>query len=320
MSIDRIRFPELFFGFVAPIGAEIESTLEAFKSYFMEREYRVIVIKVTDIFPCLEAYFRPAQPLKRSPLLERYESHIDYGNQLRTDLGNHALAGTVISRIAKRRARENIDPCERYSKTAYLIHQFKREEEIDLLRSVYDRLFFQVSIYSRRGSRVDHLSRVFAKGHNMAAAKTFRGDAEKICQRDEDEIDNPHGQRVARIFHDADFIISIDSNVSIKDQITRFCNLVFSANSISPTKMEYGLFMAKAAALRALDLSRQVGAAIFSRDGEIIALGSNEVPKAGGGTYWCDDKCDDRDYRRGGDLNDTRKREILAEVIANIDP
>ena len=41
------------------------------------------------------------------------------------------------------------------------------------------------------------------------------------------------------------------------------------------------MFAAKAAALRTLDLSRQVGAAIFSADGEIISMGSNEVPKAG---------------------------------------
>ena len=216
------------------------------------------------------------------------------------ELGDHALAGTVISRIVKRRARETKEACDRYTNTVFLIHQFKREEEIDLLRSVYDRLFFQVSIYSRRGARVDHLSRMFAKSHHMAGAKNFRGDAESICQRDEDEIDNLHGQRLARIFHDADFIISLDSlRPSVKEQVTRFCNLVFSSNAISPTKMEYGLFLAKAAALRSLDLSRQVGAAIFSCDGEIIALGSNEVPKAGGGTYWCDDTCEDRDYRRG---------------------
>ncbi len=99
------------------------------------------------------------------------------------------------------------------------------------------------------------------------------------------------GQRVAKIFHDADFIISVDTErPSVMEQVTRFCNLIFSSNAISPTKMEYGLFLAKAAALRTLDLSRQVGAAIFSDKGEIIALGSNEVPKAGGRTYWGDDK------------------------------
>jgi hypothetical protein len=142
--------------------------------------------------------------------------------------------------------------------TVFLIHQFKREEEINLLRSVYDRLFFQVSVYSRRGARVDHLSRTFAKSRNTAATKNFRGDAEFICQRDEDEIDEPHGQRVAKIFHDADFIISLDTErPSVMEQVTRFCNLIFSSNAISPTKMEYGLFLAKAAALRTLDLSRQ---------------------------------------------------------------
>jgi deoxycytidylate deaminase len=82
--------------------------------------------------------------------------------------------------------------------------------------------------------------------------------------------------------------------------------------------MEYGLFLAKAAALRSLDLSRQVGAAIFSDKGEIIALGANEVPKAGGGAYWPDSGDDDRDYRRGYDSNDQRKRQILGELISNL--
>jgi deoxycytidylate deaminase len=79
------------------------------------------------------------------------------------------------------------------------------------------------------------------------------------------------------------------------------------------------MFLAKAAALRTLDLSRQVGAAIFSETGEILALGSNEVPKAGGGTYWSDDNFDDRDFLRGVDSNQLRKRELLTEVIAAID-
>jgi len=83
--------------------------------------------------------------------------------------------------------------------------------------------------------------------------------------------------------------------------------------------MEYGLFMAKAAALRTLDLSRQVGAAIFSPTGEIIALGSNEVPKANGGTYWPDDNFDDREFKRREDSNEIRKRELLTELLSAID-
>jgi hypothetical protein len=70
------------------------------------------------------------------------------------------------------------------------------------------------------------------------------------------------------------------------EQVTRFCDLLFGSNRISPTKIEYGMFAAKAAALRSLDLSRQIGAAICSIEGDIICVGLNEVPKAEGGSYW----------------------------------
>lgn len=115
-----------------------------------------------------------------------------------------------------------------------------------------------------------------------------------IVQIDDNEVADAHGQRVAKIFHDADFIINTDAEGSIEDQVQRFCELLFGSNKISPTRYEYGMFLAKAAALRTLDLSRQVGAAIFSKTGEILTLGSNEVPKAGGGSYWCDEIFDDR--------------------------
>ena len=78
------------------------------------------------------------------------------------------------------------------------------------------------------------------------------------------------------------------------------------------------MFLAKAAALRTLDLSRQVGAAIFSQSGEVLTLGSNEVPKAGGGSYWCDEKYDDRDYARGLDPNEQRKKENLSALLRAI--
>lgn len=80
------------------------------------------------------------------------------------------------------------------------------------------------------------------------------------------------------------------------------------------------MFLAKAAALRSVDLSRQVGAAIFSSTGEVISLGSNEVPKAHGGTYWTSEKYDDRDFKRNKDSNFKRKKEILLELTSIISP
>ena len=65
--------------------------------------------------------------------------------------------------------------------------------------------------------------------------------------------------------------------------LARFFRSFFGANNVSPTREEYGMYMAKTASLRSLDLSRQIGAAIFTQKGEVITLGSNEVPRQGGG-------------------------------------
>ncbi len=77
--------------------------------------------------------------------------------------------------------------------------------------------------------------------------------------------------------------------------------------------------MAKGASLRSLDLSRQVGAAIFSKTHEVITLGCNEVPKGGGGTYWGDDPgIDARDYKWGSDPNDEKKRSLLLDLFQRL--
>jgi len=315
--IPPIMHPELFFGFVAPIGAEINTSLSAFRKYFEAVGYRVEEIKVTDIFHVFSQYVISETPLKRSNAFERYSTYIKYGDQLRKHFDDDAiLAVATIRRIMRQRIR--LKPETPFTKTVFLLHQFKRKEEIDLLRSIYDKLFFQISIYSRRGARVDSLARTFSHSSYAFGSNDFRSQAEQIVQIDENEIADAHGQRVAKIFHDADFIVSTEAEITTEKQTIRFCESILGSNKISPTRNEYGLFMAKAAALRTLDLSRQVGAAIFSKTGEIVALGSNEVPRAGGGTYWCDEVFDDRDYVRGVDANDERKRENLADLLKRV--
>ena len=317
-SSEKLKYPELFFGFVAPIGADLQPSLASFKSFLESHHYRVIEIKVTDIFNVFAKYIVPKRALRKAPELERYESYIAYGNQLRSIFGDEILAAAAIRRIMDKRLKNSRSG--QFQKIAFLIHQFKRKEEIELLRVVYGRLFFQVSVYSRRGARVDFLSRKFASSQNRSPAHKFRDTAETLITKDENQIEEMHGQRVASIFHDADVIVNLDAEQLVDRQVTRFCELIFGSNTISPTKQEYGLFVATAAALRTLDLSRQVGAAIFEPTGEIVALGSNEVPKAGGGTYWCDEIYDDRDIKRRRDSNDLRKREIFGEIARVIAP
>lgn len=317
--IPNIEFPELFFGFVSAIGADLRPAISAFRKYLEAQHYNVVEIRVTDVFKKLQSTVKPKAPLDENTEHKRYNTYISYGTHLREKTGDDAiLAVFTIWNILNERAK--IKSGKTYSKTAFLLYQFKRKEEIDLLRSVYDRLFFQVSVYSRRGARVATLAQKFAKSENSADTNNYRAAAEALVQTDERELDSDHGQSVGKIFHDADFIINSDVNTpTVESQVERFCELIFSNNGLSPTKFEYGMFLAKAAALRTTDLSRQVGAAVFSPRGEIICLGSNEVPKATGGTYWADESFDDREFRRGYDSNDKRKLELLRDLVTAID-
>ena len=48
--ISRIKAPELFIGFVAPIGTDIRGSINSFSRYFSSEGYNVVEIKVTEVF------------------------------------------------------------------------------------------------------------------------------------------------------------------------------------------------------------------------------------------------------------------------------
>jgi deoxycytidylate deaminase len=93
----------------------------------------------------------------------------------------------------------------------------------------------------------------------------------------------------------------------------------------TPTKDEFALFEAVGAARLSAEPGRQVGAALANPQGEIIALGTNEVPRPGGGIYreggGDPDVPDQREFRYGKtdeerrtDTNDRMQREIAEEI------
>jgi cytidine deaminase len=139
--------------------------------------------------------------------------------------------------------------------------------------------------------------------------------ARLLVKQDEIENDEGHGQNVRDAFPLADVFIEGPDKASCKETLGRFVSALFGDNSASPTHDEYGMYMAKSASLRSSALTRQVGAAIFRSTGEIVSLGCNEVPKAGGGTYWSGDEPDGRDFVEGLDPNDQKKKELLVDLV-----
>lgn len=311
----KIKFPEIFVGLVSPVGTDIKVVIDSLKQSFEKHGYDVSHIKLSSIMKEFERFLPPLK-LKETPRTDRVNSYIDFGNEMRRRLGNDILGALAIAKINEARFAKG--PNHGFAKRVFLIDQLKTEDELGLLRQVYGRGFFQMSVYSARDIRVDNLSRQTAHDNLSAEKNRFRNEAEALVTRDEDERGKPHGQKVGRIFQLADVVVNADiigEPGAVPAQVDRFVDLLFGANSYSPNRMEYGMYLAYSAALRSLDLSRQVGAAIFLETGEIATLGSNEVPHGGGGTYWADDPHDAREYKIRHDSNDMRKKELLNEVL-----
>ena len=75
--------------------------------------------------------------------------------------------------------------------------------------------------------------------------------------------------------------------------------------------------MARTSALRSGELSRQVGATLVSMDGDLIAVGANDVPRRGGGLHW-QDRIDDRDHLLGSDSNTHERHALLLRVAKEL--
>src|SRR5260370_6051361 len=78
------------------------------------------------------------------------------------------------------------------------------------------------------------------------------------------------------------------------------------------------MFLAYSASLRSGQLGRQVGCAIRSSGGDIIAVGCNDVPKAGGGLYW-PGAHDARDHILGFDSNDIEQIRIVRDLLKKLE-
>lgn len=304
--------PEMMFGICAPIGTPVDRFLELLRVALARFDYSLERIKVTRL---MQSVVLKDQRLVETPIEERYDTYIQYANKVRqiTEL-NDALAILCCSAVrAHRRARD----AKTYIKhQAYVFDQFKRDDEIRTLRQIYGASFILVSLYSDPEARLNYLvdriasdhaaSRPGSDHHSLAAA---------LIRRDQEEEDVPHGQRLRDAFPLADLFLNMDDQTDTKIQLDRFLDLLFGSNKIGPTRHEYGMYMAKSAALRSLDLSRQVGAAIFNSEGDVVTMGCNDVPKGHGGLYWTGDSEDHRDYTIGRDENERIKKALLADVV-----
>ena len=310
--------PELIIGLVGPIGCNIDSVQAQIDAALKQVGYATKAISISEGIATLWE-----EKHGKKPELASLEDKISAGNDIRRTYENNGILA-VYAMMKIRQLRKEIH-CGREKTypgnvdqasiptdgTAFIIRQFKRPEEIQLMRKTYKSAFIQISINQDRQSRLDNLINQLRE-HLEPDEKRIRNKAEELIYKDENEDNDDFGQRLTKLFHLADVFIDGNDNASTA---RRFIQAIFGRNNIAPTKDELGSYLAKSTSLRSVDLSRQVGAAILSAEGDLITIGCNEVPKPGGGNYWDEDDEKKRDIDKGNEPNKKQINRIIDDFL-----
>lgn len=292
---------EIVFAVVGHVGSGTSTIATTLKSLLENHallggKYEVGILKARGI---IEEWAKKAgEPVPSTPPndLETTTGFQDLGDKMRKG-GDHAIVARHLIDLIRLTRAEKLgisnpgeDPVPPDGvRRAYILDSIRHPAEVELLRRVYLDAFVLVGVVCEAKVRQ---GRIVNKYRNAGA-----GDAEKFMSRDARAVEK-YGQRVSDAFHMADFFVDNTANQfvddegrepnldwDISDNLSRLIRIMTVADVVRPTISETAMHDAYGASLQSACLSRQVGAALLDASGNIIATGTNEVPRAGGGVY-----------------------------------
>lgn len=301
---------EIFFGLVSPVGTDDERVIKTLTDTLDRIRYSHEIIKLSDSIKQINGL---TTKISEANEYDRIDTLMSKGNEIRHTLEDGgALASAAIFQIQNYRRIKNGDKSKPIPRQAYILKSLKHPSEVELLRQVYGRSFWLISVYSPECIRNNRLkSRI--KETNYGASTNEGEQADHLIQRDQEESDD-FGQNVRKTFPLGD--VFIDASLEeIENEMSRFIKLVFGYPYHTPTLDEYGMYLAQASALMSSSLARQVGASIMGENGSVISTGTNEVPYADGGVCNEDFGNTLREFENGSDSNDTHKKLIIGNFL-----
>lgn len=290
---------EFVIGLVGPLGVDFGALHSKMEDLLKSAEYSYSAnpVRLSE-FLRIPAFAKiHGVKLELNPEAARLRSHMDAGDKLRQETRRYdilavAAAAQVFSQREALPFRHG---------TAHILRSLKRPEEAWTLRQIYREGFWLIGAHADREARMAGLTNRGVLG----------ADAEELMSRDEQSTEKG-GQATTDTFELADVFVRCDGP-SWDGELDRFLRLVFGDQYVSPTPDEHAMFLAYAASFRSLALSRQVGAAVANLHGDVVSLGTNDVPRAGGGLYWPGAQ-DQRDARLGHDSSDLARKELVDDI------
>jgi deoxycytidylate deaminase len=244
-----------------------------------------------------------AEPLP-TDAYERVRELQRRGDDIREQHGSDIIARVVVEDVIK-----NALPKEKRSqRIAVVVDSLKHPQEIDFFRKVFGRAFYSVGVVCP-----DEIRRERLKKRKNLSDEQFR-----TVSKYDAETDAKHGQKAIQTVVLSDYFVRNDfsTKAELERSASRLLSLIFHVGMETPTKDEMGMNAAFKAAAGSACLSRQVGAAVFSSEGQVLATGCNDVPKFGGGSYTAESTPDRRCYAMGAKcFNDYEKSLIVDELV-----
>ncbi len=291
---------ELFFAVVGHVGSGTTTVAKLLKAA-LERNnaYDVRLLKAkAEIVEWARERDLSAPASAEARTIKETEELQDCGDKMRKEDGDHAaVARRLIRRVRSERAgAQGLEAPDEDTvirpdgaPRAYILDSIRHPAEVHLLRSVYQNAFTLIGVVCDDETvKIQRLSKKYDDGGE--------GNVRKFMARDA-KAPEKHGQRVADAFHLADFFIdnseasqrdgseASELTDAVEEQLERIVKLITHSKIERPTAAETAMYHAYGAMMRSACLSRQVGCALMDTDGNIIATGTNEVPRAGGGVY-----------------------------------
>jgi len=328
VKIEASKAPELVIAIVGPMGTDINKVQQYIDSSLAKSDYLREEIRVSSFIKEFPGY-QDIEEQQYDSEGDRLTKYMKAGTEIRKSQHEHGLGeGDILARMVLARIRDfrlkqdegGPQPDEEcpqpLENTAFIINSLKHPAEVDLLREIFKDRFFVISAYQPKSTRIYKLAKKIALSLKTSNWEEHRARAEKLINTDEREEGEELGQNASQAFQRGDYFVDLDDD--LEKEIDRFFNILFGKPFVSPKLAEMFMLQATSVACVSADLSRQVGAVITSEDGEIIAQGFNEVPRAGGGTNWDDEdeKNDRRDYTIDIDPNALLRDEAVQEVFS----
>jgi deoxycytidylate deaminase len=312
---------ELIFALVAAVGTDISLVEAQLATQLSSYSYTVHPMRLSD-YLAEEA----GNDFRSKPIDESLWEAMTAGDELRQRwersdaLALHAISDIVATRyeVAGMDAEKDLLP-PNLPRHAFILRSLKTPDELETLRAIYGPRLVVIAAYSPRDKRIEHLAQQIEDSRQSVDRATWKHQPEDLIARDERE-ERARGQDVSRTFHRADLFIRGWDRQVVQADLERSLGILFGEPFRTPTRDEHAQFMAAGAAMRSAEFGRQVGAAIATRGGSVIALGTNEVPVPGGGSHWEEDGVGNRDFEIGEiDTNRAQFDRLAGKLTQKID-